>query len=83
MTQDDRWFARRLPDDFLGKSGDAITRIRTVVTENWWAYQEGELSELAEALLPVLDGLTNPGAQVADDHRLQCEEVVEQWFAGR
>lgn len=81
MTDDDRWYARRLPDDYIARGGDAFSRVSAIVAENWWQHQGRALTELVELLLPILEPLQSPD-DVADDVRSRCEEVVSSWFAG-
>ena len=83
MTAEDKSYAKRLPDDFVARSGDTFSRISQIVTEHWWEQDGIALSQLIEALMPVLDSLTKPGKVVHDGHRDRCLEVVENWFAER
>jgi len=80
MTQDDRWLARRLPDDYLARSGDSLMRIETIVAENWWGYDGAAMLGLVERLLPILQQV---GAQedVDDAIRDCCERAVAKWLA--
>ncbi len=81
MKAEDRWFAKRLPDDFVARSGDTFSRISQIVRENWWEHDGIALTRLIEALTPVLEPLAETTAEVLDEHRDRCIEVVEQWFA--
>ena len=80
MTSEDRWYAKRLPDDFVARSGDTFSRISQIVTENWWEHDGLALTQLIKALTPVLEPLAEK-AEALDEHRDQCVEVVERWFA--
>jgi hypothetical protein len=40
-------------------------------------------AELAEALLPILERLLEPGKEVTNADRDLCEEVVASWVARR
>ncbi|UCG84882.1 MAG: hypothetical protein JSW71_13120 [Gemmatimonadota bacterium] len=81
MTSEDRWYANRIPDDFVASSGDAISRISKIVTENWWHHGANALSQLVEPLLPILEPLASTDGEVSDHHRNQCQAVVERWLA--
>jgi hypothetical protein len=78
---DDRWCARRLPDDFIARTGDSLSRTSSIVKENWWEYDDVELTRLTELLLPILQPLTAPEGEVLDELRARCVEVVELWLA--
>jgi hypothetical protein len=82
-SSDYRWYARRIPDDFLARSGEERARLAQIVRENWWAYDEDEQSRLIESLLPLLLELAQPGACVTDQHRDGCERTVAQWLAAQ
>jgi hypothetical protein len=81
MTTDDRWCARRLPDDFIARTGDPMSRISTLVRENWWEYDGVDRARLTEMLLPILQPLTDAEGEVPDEFRDRCVEVVDQWLA--
>jgi len=81
MQDDDTWYARRLPDDFITRSGEAAVRISEVVKENWWGYKPESRMKLVQALVPILKDLLQPGTNVTDEHRDLCEGVVYAWFA--
>jgi len=83
MTTEDSWYARRVPDDFVTRSGDVFSRLSKIVTENWWQYSGADLSRLMELLLPVLEPLVGPHAEVSDELREQCVDLVDQWLAER
>jgi hypothetical protein len=83
MTAEDKSYAKRLPDDFVARSGDTFARISQIVTEQWWEQDGIALSHLIEALMPVLEPLAIPGEAVHDGHRDRCVEVVKNWFAER
>ena len=80
MTQDDRWLARRLPDDYAARSGDSLMRIETIVAENWWGCDGAAMLDLVERLLPILQQV---GAQedIDDAVRSRCEKTVAKWLA--
>ena len=82
-TVENRWYAKRLPDDFVARSGDAFSRITQIVNENWWEYDGVSLTHLVEALLPVLEPLETGSEKVLDEYRRKCVEVVEEWLAGQ
>jgi hypothetical protein len=77
---DDRWCARRIPDDFITRSGEAPGRISEVVKENWWCHDRESRTKLAQALVPILKDLLRPGTEVTDEHRDLCEGVVFAWL---
>ena len=81
MMDEDKWYARRLPDDFIIHSGDAPSRISQVVRENWWGHDTEAQSKLVRALVPVLRELLQPGVKVTDEHRDVCEGIVYTWLA--
>ncbi len=81
MTDDDRWYARRLPVDFITRSGDSFTRVSAIVTENWWQYEGSARTELIELLLPVLDRVKS-NADITEELRSECERTVATWITG-
>ena len=80
IGQDDRWYARRLPDDIIDRKGEGAARIEEVVKENWWGHGDDDRALLVEALRPILAELLAPGAQVTEEHRDLCEGVVDAWL---
>ena len=82
-ASEDRWRAKFLPDDFVTRSGDAVSRIKEIVNENWWDYDSASLTHLVEVLLPVLEPLETGGERDLDEHRQKCINVVEEWLAGQ
>jgi hypothetical protein len=80
IGQEDRWYARRLPDDFVSRSGDGAARLHDVVRENWWGHDGNQRARLVRALLPILSDLLHPGARVTDEHRDLCEGIVDAWL---
>jgi hypothetical protein len=80
IGQDDRWYARRLPDDFIDRQGEGTSRINEVVKENWWGHTEEDRALLVKALWPILVELLTPGAKVTEEHRDLCEGVVDAWL---
>lgn len=76
----DRAVARGLPDEFAQAGGDAADRITSLVSRHWMNYDSTSRTELAAALLPVLESLLEPGTPVTDAHRNQCEEKVIAWM---
>jgi len=83
ISVEDTWYAKRLPDDFVERSGDAFSRITEIVNENWWQHEGVALTRLVEALLPVLEPLENGAERVLDKYRGKCVDVVERWLAGQ
>jgi hypothetical protein len=83
MAIEDRWYAKRLPDDFVARPGDALTRISRIVRENWWQHECEALNQLIELLLPILEPLRNNDGEISDELRGQCVDVVCRWFAER
>ena len=84
-AREDRWCAKFLPDEFVtrSESGDAFSRIKEIVNENWWDYDSASLTHLVEVLLPVLEPLEIGGERDLDEHRQKCIDVVEEWLAGQ
>lgn len=80
MTQDDRWLARRLPDDYAARSGDSLMRIETIVAENWWGYDGTAMLDLVERLLPILQQVGSR-EDIDDAVRDRCERAVARWLA--
>lgn len=80
MTDDDRWYARRLPDDFVSRNGDSYSRVSKIAAENWWEYQGRALTELIELLLPILERVRSR-SDVTDEVRAECETTVATWLA--
>jgi len=80
MSETDRWYARRLPDDFVARCGDAYQRMLGIVTENWWAYDKTALIELVESLAPIVRELTTAD-EITEKHRNRCEVIVAGWMA--
>ncbi len=78
---EDRNNARRLPDEFAQAAGGSGDRISGLVNRYWPYYSEPARGELAQALLPVLEGLAEPGAPVTEEHRERCVRVVIDWAA--
>lgn len=81
MTDDDRWYARRLPVDFVTRIGDSYTRVAAIVAENWWQYEGRALTELIELLLPILERVKSQ-IDITEDIRGECERTVAAWIAG-
>jgi hypothetical protein len=71
--------ARGLPDEFAQAGGDALDRITSLVSRHWMNSDSISRTRLAAALLPILEGLLQPGTAVTDAHRNQCEEKVIAW----
>jgi hypothetical protein len=81
MTHQDRWFARRLPDEFLARPGDPVDRIRPIVARTWWEHDEQHQAALVKVLASGLHDLLRPGTTVTDRHRSYAEHVVASWLA--
>jgi hypothetical protein len=81
MGDEDRWYARRVADDFVSRTGDKSERLNTIISENWWGHDKADRDELAEALETVVEDLVEPGATVTDAHRDTCEGVVSCWLS--
>ena len=76
VSDGDRELARGLPDEFLTRSGVAVDRVVRLVSTHWGSYDDPSRAELAQALLPILGELLQPGVYVTDGHRDLCEGVV-------
>jgi hypothetical protein len=76
---EDRLNARRLPDEFAQAAGGSDDRVTGLVNRYWAGYAEPAKGQLAQALLPVLEELVEPGAPVTEHHREKCVEVVVDW----
>jgi len=81
MTDDDRWYARRLPVDFAARIGDSYTRVTRIVTENWWQHESRALTELIELLLPILERVKS-NKDITEELRSECERTVATWMTG-
>ena len=57
MTFEDQWHARHIPDGFVRRSGNPVSRISKIVTENWWSHDARDLARLVDLLLPVICAL--------------------------
>jgi len=75
------WLTRRLPDDFLARSGDAAERIWGIVGKHWPRYEMSSQAELVRALTPVLRDLLNSGQMVTEEHRKRCEMEIVSWLS--
>ena len=75
------WLAQRVPDDFLRKSGDTITRIKDIVCCHWGRYEHSAQAELVHALTPILDDLTGTDGHLSDIHRERCEREILSWLS--
>jgi hypothetical protein len=75
----DRQIAQRLPDEFAQAGGGAIDRITGLINRHWAHRSGSDRADLAEALLPILGELLEPGTPVTDEHRHCCEQVVTDW----
>jgi hypothetical protein len=80
VTAQDHFAAQRLPDEFLELSGSSLTRVVELVTRHWGAHDENRRTQLAEVLLPLLEKLLEPKAQIAYDVRGLCEGLVAAWI---
>ena len=83
MTSEDQWYASRLPDDFVAASGDVVSRVARIVTENWWQHGADSLAQLVEPLLPILEPLAGDQCEITERDRQRCRSVVERWLADR
>ena len=79
MTDDDRWYARRLPVDFATRIGDSYTRVAAIVKENWWQHESRALTELIELLLPILKRVKS-NKDITEELRSECERTVDNWI---
>ena len=81
MTFEDQWHARHIPDGFVRRSGNPVSRISKIVTENWWSHDARDLARLVDLLLPVLEPISEPGAAaVTEDVLEKCVAVVDHWL---
>ena len=75
ITARDRQLARRLPGEFLTCPGGPKERVVEIVDRSWGSYDTHPTTELAQALLPVLEELAEPGREVTDRHRDLDEDI--------
>jgi hypothetical protein len=71
-----------LPDEFAQAGGEAADRITGLVSRHWMNFDANARSDLAASLLPILEGLLEPGTPVTDEHRNECEAKVVNWVSG-
>ncbi len=83
MTSEDHWYAHRIPDDFVAASGDSISRISRIVTENWWQHGADALAQLVEPLADILEPLASEDAVITNKQREQCTTAVQQWLTSQ
>ena len=81
VTEQDREIARRLPDEFLKLSGTPAGRLTKLVRRYWPHFGAPARAEVTQALLVVLRPLLEPGAEVTDQKRLTCGDIVASWLA--
>jgi len=81
VTDRDRHYARRLPDEFIGMSGIPIDRLTLLVGRHWASHTAPARAELAHALVLVLQPLLDPAAVVTEQKRQTCEDIVASWLA--
>lgn len=72
--------AQRLPDDFLTLEGGAAERAAQLIARNWAGHEAKPKAQLAEALLPIVSKLLEPGVSVNQDDRDLCEGLVAAWL---
>ena len=80
-TARDRQLARDLPDEFLMWPARPRERVAELVSAHWMSYDAQPRRELAQALIPVLEELAEPGREATERHRDLCEDVVAGWVA--
>ena len=81
VTKRDRDIGRRLPDKFMKMPGTPIDRLTELVNRYWMSHTAPARSELSHALLLVLQPLLEPGAEVSDQKRQTCEDIVASWLS--
>ena len=80
VKERDRRYARQLPDEFITMSGMPIDRLTLLVGRHWASQTAPARTELAHALLLVLQPLLDPGAEVTEQKRQTCEHIVASWL---
>ncbi len=80
VRERDRRYARQLPDEFIAMSGIPIDRLTLLVGRHWASKKAPARAELAHALMLVLQPLLDPGAEVTEQKRQTCEEIVASWL---
>jgi hypothetical protein len=80
VKERDRRYARQLPDGFITMSGMPIDRLTMLVGRHSASQTAPARAELAHALMLVLQPLLDPGAEVAEQKRQTCEDIVASWL---
>ncbi len=81
LSDDDRQQARRLPEEFLARSGTPAERIADVVHRLWTDCPAAVRTGIAEGVLPLLKPLAQDRGAVTEQLRERCAEVVARWLA--
>ncbi|MBI4499679.1 MAG: hypothetical protein HY700_00825 [Gemmatimonadetes bacterium] len=79
-TQEDPQAARSIPDEYASLRSRSGRRVLDLLERHWGDRQEGELRQLAQVLVTILAPLDQPDAEVTDDLRTACEQVVASWI---
>ena len=79
-TQEDPQGARSLPDEYARLRSRSGRRVLDLLAKRWGDRQEGELRQLAQVLVTILEPLDRPDAEVTEDLRTACEQVVATWI---
>ncbi len=76
----DRKLARGLPAAFRQCTGAPVDRVVSLVMGHWGSHSPSDRAELAQALLPILEGLVQPGVTIIPLQSDLCENVVTVWL---
>lgn len=80
VSDRDRKLARGLPAAFRKCTGAPVDRVVSLVIGHWESYDPSDRAELAQALLPILEDLVQPGVHIIPEHSDLCENVVTVWL---
>ncbi len=80
VSDRDRKLARGLPAAFKQCTGAPVDRVVSLVLGHWGSRDPSARAELAQALLPILEGLVQPGVPVIPQQSDLCENVVTGWL---
>ena len=75
-----RKVARSLADTYALLDMLPTYRVQQLVHRNWPSHSEDDRRRLVQELRPILEPLAEPGAEVTDAEREQCETIVMRWL---
>ena len=72
--------ARRLPEEYLSRSGEPEDRLIELINCHWGGYDAIARAQLAQALLPLLLDMTSRRDADVELYQGLCEGVVATWL---